>query len=419
MQKIKGELLHTGPIFEKIMEKAVKYKLLQKKLYDCLYYFLYSSIKETQLQGLLTRNRLSSNPLRQWCDTLHRTGLDRGKYYNEKPFRAHISAKEYATFLAELYSTWSNMVSKSDLCKTRLPDGQNYKDWLRSGGNEHKYWPVHSLKEKLDKVGNTFFRNGIIHGSICTLDDTDGFSDMDLAFVVKSSVLKDPKKLLQLRQLAGKILTLTYAFDPFMHHGPYYISEMDLKWYPEAMFPLTLFGYGVGLIDSSQELEVGTRASDDVTNQQLDMFEKYFANWPSNPFVLKDSYDLEWVLGSVMLLPALYLQRKTGVFHYKRDTFPLAEKDFSTEEWEPIQIASTLRASLGTRPKPPRPLVWVALCLRWPGLLQRWACRHPLSIQRARKATKTLGQDYTQCVLLLLRMMKSKIENTDTFQRAR
>ena len=137
--------------------------------------------------------------------------------------------------------------------------------------------------------------------------------------MVRDTVLTDPQKLLELRKLAAEILTFTYSFDPFMHHGPYYLSEVDLRWYLEAFSPAMLFGYGVDLLNCTCDLEIRDRPSNELTDHMLDMFEKFFENWPSNPFLLKDSYDLEWVLGSALFLPALYLQQKNGLFRYKRD----------------------------------------------------------------------------------------------------
>jgi len=391
----------------------------QRLLNDALQYWLYGSLSSFSLKNSLChRYYVNAQPLTKCAVALQESGtLSMGLKLQLLPRK--VSTIQYSETLTLFYRRWEQYLSQVNSVHATMPKAQNYQSWLAEGKANSRYRPVYVLRRILNRRGPKFFKRAIIHGSIATLDDTPGFSDMDLAFVVRATVLKDAKKLLQLRKLAAEILTLTYSFDPFMHHGPYYFSEIDLKWYPEAMFPSILFGYGVDLLDNSEELEIGVRPSDYITDQQLRMFERFFESWPNSPFVLKDSYDIEWLLGSAMLLPALYLQRKTGAFYYKRDTFPLAEKDFSTEEWEPIKIASTLRASLGTRPKPPRPLLWLALFLRWPGLLQRWARRQPLSIQRAGKATTALGQDYPQRVLRLLRTMKSKIENTDTFQRTR
>ena len=51
-----------------------------------------------------------------------------------------------------------------------------------------------------------FFLKGIVHGSVATLDDVSGFSDLDLAFVVRLSALKgecDWNEWLQLGKIEG------------------------------------------------------------------------------------------------------------------------------------------------------------------------------------------------------------------------
>jgi len=381
--------------------------VIQRNLSSALSYWLYGSISSISSKSVLRCRHyvLDGQPLAKCVAAFQEAGIP----LPHLTPACKVSTIQYAKALAVLYQQWEQYLPQAGNLHSAMSKGQDYQSWLREGGHNTRYSPVHVLRCLLEQHGIEFFLRAIVHGSIATLDDTPGFSDMDLAFIVRTSVLKAPEKLLRLRDLAREILTLTYAFDPFMHHGPYYISEIDLAWYPEAMFPSVLFGYGVDLLDDSQELEIWTRPSNDVTDQQLDMFEKFFRDWPSNPFILKDSYELEWVLGSAMLLPALYLQRKTGEFRYKRDTFSLAEKDFSPQEWEPIRTASELRNSLGSRPKPPQWVVWFARRLRWPGLLQCWARHHPVSVQRAQEATKVLESDYPQRVLRLLKSMRSKV----------
>ncbi len=390
--------------------KQIKHLIYsQKVIWRALNYFLYDSI------NLLSYHRPSIKKKPFNKESINRIHIQLKKIsldHYERESSSEISTMSlysYAELLAKSFSILEAQIEQEGTESKYLPSGQHYHEWKQDGGFASKYWPVHDLRNLLACKGNQFFLRAIVHGSVATLDDTPGFSDLDLAFIVRSEVLKDADKLLELRRIATEILILTYAFDPFMHHGPYYIPETDLKWYPEALFPSILFGYGVELLDTPQELEIWPRSSDDITDHQLNTFERFFKNWPANPFMLKDSYELEWVLGSTMILPALYLQRKTREFRYKRDTFSLAEKDFSPEEWEPIRTASALRTSLGPRPKPPRPLVWLARQLRWPGLLQRWARRHPDSIRRAQKATETLGPDYPLRVLRLLQSMRSKL----------
>jgi len=382
---------------------------IQHKLDSALVYWLYRSISSVSFkEALFLHYSINRQPLAECFDAFQESGVPLGWDRSKLP-QNNLSTIQFAKALSNYFQQWEQYSPKVGVVRSTMPKGQDYQNWLAMGGRDVRYKPVHMLRRLLERSGSEFFRRAIIHGSIATLDDTPGFSDMDLAFIVRASVLKDPDKLLELRELAARILLLTYAFDPFMHHGPYYISEIDLTWYPGALFPPVLFSYGVDLLDDSQELEIWIRPSDDVTDRMFDMFEIFFEQWPSDPFMLNDNYDIEWLLGSVMLLPALYLHRGTGEFRYKRDTFPLAEKDFTPEEWEPVRTATELRENLSNRPKTSRLLIRLARLMKWPGLLQRFARRRPISIARAQKVTKALGPDYPQRVLVLLRAMKGKI----------
>ncbi len=392
------------------MSDKKELKELQLLLHQALSYFLYNTINQTSLYSQVYHS-LSSMPLIRISERV--CGISSIHALDITP-RTKLNLVEFAKYLSSFYQLWDEIIPKGEV-RSKLSIGKSYVRWLQDGGENTKYEQVHNLYLMLRNREEYFFHRALIHGSIATLDDTLGFSDLDTAFVVRAEVLKNPRKLLELRKLATDILILTYAFDPFMHHGPYYISEIDLAWYPEALFPSVLFRYGVELLDNSEEIEVRPRPSHDITDKQIDMFEEFFQNWSSKPFILKNSFELEWILGSAMLLPALYLQRKTEEFRYKRDTFPLAEKDFSPEEWEPIRTASELRNNLGPRPKPPRWLVGLAQKMRCPGLLQKWARYHPISVRRARETTKILGQDYTQHVLHLLNSMKSKLSQKTSY----
>jgi SAM-dependent methyltransferase len=395
---------------------------LQQVLSDALRYFLHVSVAGfggwCRVAG---QRRLAAEPLTKLIQAFETVGIPRCRWPKQETDRV-ISKEHFAETLGLGYRLWEDILQQEDRGATEqahIPLGQAYQRWASEGGSGRQYWPVHSLRRLLGQKGDEFFRRGVVHGSVGTLDDTPGFSDLDLAFIIRSSVLKNEGSLLRLRELAARILSFTYAFDPFMHHGPYWLTEIDLAWYPEAAFPSVLFGYAVDLLDGCEELEIHVRPSEDVTDQLLSRFERFFAGWPSNPFVLKDSYDVEWVLGSTMFLPALYLQRRTGRFRYKRDTFPLAEKDFSRDQWEAVRVATELRAALGSRPKPSRWLVRVAGRLGVPGVLQRRARRNQKSIVRAQQAADVLGAGYPQRVVHLIKAMKSKLTTASGARVAR
>jgi len=382
---------------------------LQKTLNDALSYFLYGSFSaDTFRHSLVEKCFLRITPLLDCIKSFQLCGAALN-IQKLQIYRGHVSPRQYAETLAGFFSAWERHIPKTNTSRTTASSGKDYASWFNEGGFKPHYRPVHMLHRILDEAGGIFFKRAIVHGSVATLEDTIGFSDMDLAFVVKTSVLKDPAALLRLRNLAREILTLTYAFDPFMHHGPYYIPEIDLAWYPEAMFPSILFGYGVDLFEQNEDLEILARDSTDVSDQMLDLFKDFFQRRASNPNPLKDSFDIEWVLGSTMLLPTLYYQSLTGAFLFKRDSFPRTEPDFSPEEWEPVRTATDVRATLGPRPRPGRALLWSSRLLRWPFLLQEWAKGHSSNAQRAREVQHKTGMDYSARVLKLLEAMQQRL----------
>ena len=387
---------------------------LQQSLADALRYFLYSSFARSR-RGRLSSGwrQLDAEPL--WHVIEAFSGLDgwTGHWPDQLP-DTQISEETFARNLALAHRFWADVLEqeiRASTGATLLPRSKSYEAWRQQGGHARRYRTVDRLRRHLlAKPRNDFFLRAIVHGSVATLDDTPGFSDLDLAFVVRRATLIDPQMLIELRQLAAEVLTLTYAFDPFMHHCPYYISEIDLAWFPEAMFPLVLFQHAVDLLDGREEVNVWTRQSNDVTDGMLNLFEDVFRRWSENSMAAKDYYELEWVLGTAMLLPALYLQSRTGQFRYKRDTFPLAQRDFSPTEWEPIRKATEIRAVLAPRPIPPATLVALGVRLCAPGLIQWWARRHPRALQAAHEASQKLGTDYPQQVLRLLTTMREKLD---------
>lgn len=382
---------------------------IQKCLNRALRYWFHDSINIVSLKEvIISKYFVDIKPIVECLQAFQKQGITVNAISIPRN-KNKISTVKYAKYLANFYKLWEQNLPESRTTAKYLSNGQDYITWYKNGGFKSYYKAAHRLARIIKEKGSNFFLRAIIHGSVATLDDTIGFSDIDLAFIIRGKVLKSPKNLLCLRKFATKILTLTYSFDPFMHHGPYYISEIDLAWYPEAMFPSLLFSYGVDLLDESPEIDIWVRKSDNITDQMFDMFKEFFKNWGSHPFNIKDSYELEWLLGSTTLLPVLYMQRTTGKFYYKRDTFSLAENNFSHKEWEPIRVASEIRATLPPRPDLPCFFVWVAYHFCWPGLIQNWARIHPLSIKRAQESKKRLGLDYPNRVLKLLIKMQEKI----------
>ena len=94
--------------------------------------------------------------------------------------RSTLTPYSFAKFLAKAFSVLEERIPRDYGIKKSLPLGEHYTEWKRKGGATSKYWPVHALHESIRHHGSRFFLRAIVHGSIATLDDTLGFSDMDL-----------------------------------------------------------------------------------------------------------------------------------------------------------------------------------------------------------------------------------------------
>jgi len=119
-----------------------------------------------------------------------------------------------------------------------------------------------------------------------------------------------------------------------------------------------------------------------------------------------------------MILPALYLQRLHHAFRYKRDTFDEAKRDFTQDQWMPIDIATYLRSSLPERYRPSRQFVFIAGICNKPGLLLKQALTHGKSKQALELTRKMAGKSFVQQTSDLLHSMRTKIADADAFNRS-
>ncbi len=389
----------------------IKYAVLQRKLYEARDAFLHGSVMGTSLRSLHDCRWMRTGALRDVRSVALRVlGSDAG--VPEKLADA-ITVTDYAACLSRIYSFWkANIPAGRDEAQT-LPHCRSYGDWLNAGGHASKYRPVHRLERRLQEHGRSYFLRALLHGSIGTLDDVDGFSDMDLAFVVRDDYLLYKDGLLALRELARDILTLTYSFDPFMHHGPYYLSECDMELYPEGLFPSVLFAHGVELLAPVDPLKIQPYAGEYFIDDLLEYFRNQFAQRAQAESCIKNGWDIEVMLGETMILPALYLQRISGSASYKRDSFAVAENRFLPEFWMPIEVATELRRTLAGRYHPSWVMQWLAHYLKWPGLMQRRGRNRHDQQHRVRAVAQKVDSTYASRTVQLIENMQKEIEQAD------
>jgi hypothetical protein len=187
-----------------------------------------------------------------------------------------------------------------------------------------------------------------LHGSMSTLDYVEGSSDVDALVVIKNEALQSPECLQKLRHTLLHSQRWFYRIDYSQHHGFSVLSELDLRFFSEAMFPRILFSYLTPLI-GPDNLSIRPRHDlPDIKNGCLKTVE-YICVQIQEPDYLKNWFSLKLFLQSILLLPTLFLQAK-DVSVYKRDSFEIARPYFSDEAWVIIDKATRIR-DLGVQKK--------------------------------------------------------------------
>lgn len=183
-----------------------------------------------------------------------------------------------------------------------------------------------------------------LHGSMSTLDYVAGSSDLDVLVVVRQATVCAVDKLLLLRHYLLHTLRWFYRIDYSQHHGYAVLSELDLRFYAEVLFPGVLLQYLTPLTGASS-LTVRYRCEQGDLAAACRNTAAYVRELSAASENLAGWFAMKLYLQSILLLPTLYLQAK-GIHVYKRDSFALARPLFSDDAWRFVDKASQIR-SLG------------------------------------------------------------------------
>ncbi|MEK7640482.1 MAG: nucleotidyltransferase domain-containing protein [Patescibacteria group bacterium] len=170
----------------------------------------------------------------------------------------------------------------------------------------------------------------IIHGSVATMDWTEGFSDLDTFVIIRKDICENSSKLEVLRQKISAVRGLLKKADPLEHHGFIFCHEGNLNYYHQRFMPVEVFRYAKVLF-AKNSINFHIR---DSRQEDLENFEHYYqifkkiaatgkiSNKPGSP-----EYQLKWFVAMLLLMPSIYLQAK-GTYVYKKFAFDLARHPF-------------------------------------------------------------------------------------------
>jgi len=182
-----------------------------------------------------------------------------------------------------------------------------------------------------------------VHGSLGTYEEI-AYSDFDALVILKDEVCKSSKRLAEVAQKLNRARSIMLDFDPLEHHGWFVLTESDLKFYCNAYFPIELFKYAKSMLnDKGLDLEINLRESCSETREVFEKMADGIIQEVKNRRFPENMFQLKHLMSRFMLLPAFYVQAKTGKGIWKKDSFELARSDFVAADWAIMDEVSEIR----------------------------------------------------------------------------
>ncbi len=166
-----------------------------------------------------------------------------------------------------------------------------------------------------------------VHGSVGNSEEVS-YSDFDGIVILKSSCFENKEVLFRVVAALKETANVMLEMDPLQHHGWFVLSEPELADYPENYFPHELFMHAACLFGSNS-LTIQLRKSGYTQEFHAGfnhLAESILSKLESKNF-LENYYVFKNLLSEFMLIPAIYLQAKTGKGVFKKFSFELLHRE--------------------------------------------------------------------------------------------
>lgn len=206
-----------------------------------------------------------------------------------------------------------------------------------------------SMKEYISNNLKDYIVNFYIHGSVSRKDFTN-FSDLDTAIILKKDTILDAGKFLKFIKGNFYSIAYCYRFNLLHHHEHHILTECDLQYYNQFLLPAKVFEYSTPLLERNEKIRFNIRDSTfEHFNFVWNIIQFFRRCYISNFRNINNIYKFRFFVSLILLLPVLLLNTK-NIYAHKKDSFKLARKYFSSEEWEAVEIASEFRRNWNYKP---------------------------------------------------------------------
>ncbi|MFH1719654.1 MAG: hypothetical protein ABIF19_20065 [Planctomycetota bacterium] len=205
-----------------------------------------------------------------------------------------------------------------------------------------KFCPVNSLCGYVRKKLEPYLAGAYIHGSVSTMDYTD-YSDLDTLFVIKNEAVEDPDKIRELERLLIKSTRYLYEFDSLQHHGHFFLTESDLRYYSQSILPLAAIRLSTSILSRGNNLTFRLRDSSRESKLRfLDSIRIVRRYVKKDRGRLETPYYLKGFLSHFMMLPVLFLQLE-GQYVSKKKSFQIMKERVPSDTWRCMEQVSEIR----------------------------------------------------------------------------
>ena len=207
------------------------------------------------------------------------------------------------------------------------------------------------IRDHLEAAAGSNLIGAYLHGSIAT-SEVIGYSDFDGLVIVKSECMKNPQKLAGLFTALKETEMMMLDMDPLQHHGWFVLTEADLVEYPEHYFPTVLFNHAATLFgESTLTMQLNPAGYTDYFVPSFNHLSQSILSKLETGSYLQNYYAFKNLLSEFMLLPAIYLQAKTGKGVFKKYSFSLLDKELGAD-YSIMNVISGLREKWNYKPPP-------------------------------------------------------------------
>lgn len=185
-----------------------------------------------------------------------------------------------------------------------------------------KYTPVKKLATVFREY-TADINQAIIFSSVATQEVIPHWSDLDILVIIKNEVFAAPERFQKLRQVLLSAEDYLYEFDPWQHHGFQFLTEADLRFYPEAFLPAAALQDGASLLGTGQlslsirdsRLESERYFTSVIHTLKLATQEGVLKHHPKNGVYLQGKfanqtdafYQFKYFISMILLLPSIFV----------------------------------------------------------------------------------------------------------------